>query len=106
MSFMSEEIIKEAIEVHHNANRVTYETIAALLDNAETQELVFHGKTLVVSYQLECGFTLRGEGSVVDPANFNIEIGRQVARQNVENQLWQLEGYRLQWKLFEEGDKL
>ncbi|MBD2489030.1 Gp49 family protein [Aulosira sp. FACHB-615] len=86
-----------------SSNRVTPEQIAALLDSAETQEHVFWSKELVVSYKLSNGFTICGRGACVDPANFDIEIGRRVARENAENQLWQLEGYVLQNKLHEQG---
>jgi hypothetical protein len=84
---------------NHNSNRVTLDQIKELLDNAKTQEAVFWEKEVVVSYKLDSGFTVLGRGACVDPANFNIEIGRQVARKQVEDQLWQLEGYLLQNKL-------
>ena len=84
---------------NHNSNRVTSEQIEALLEAAETQEVVFWNKEVVVSYKLASGFTLLGRGACVDPANFDIEIGRKVAIQQVKDQLWQLEGYLLQNKL-------
>jgi len=77
-------------------NRVTQEEITALLDTAETQEHTFWEKELVVSYKLASGFTVSGRGACVDSANFDLEIGRQVARRDAEKQLWQLEGYRKQ----------
>lgn len=77
-------------------NKVTPEKIKALLDNAETQETIFWNKELVVSFKLESGFTVTGRGACVDPKNFDIELGRKVAREDAENQLWKLEGYRLQ----------
>lgn len=83
-------------------NKITPDQIKALLDEAETQEHIFHGKELIVSYKLKCGFTVSGRGACVDPSNFDLEIGRKVAREDAENQMWKLEGYRLQWKLFEE----
>jgi Phage protein (N4 Gp49/phage Sf6 gene 66) family len=84
-------------------NRVTPEQIKALLDSAETQEHVFWSKELFVSYKLSSGFTVTGRGACIDPANFNLEIGRKVAREDAENQLWQLEGYRKQIELHEAG---
>lgn len=82
-----------------NQNRVTQEQIDLLLDNAQTQEHIFWDKELIVSYKLESGFTVAGRGACVDPANFDLEIGRRVARDDAANQLWQLEGYRLQLSL-------
>ena len=84
-------------------NKITQEHINGLLDLSETQEHIFRDKELVVSYKLPNGFTIAGRGACVDPANFDIEIGRKVAREDAENQLWKLEGYLLQQKLHQEG---
>lgn len=95
--------INALLDEQGNPNRVTPETIEKLLNEANIEEAVLHGKCLVVSYELKNGFTIRGEGSVVDKRYFNLDIGRKVARQNAENQLWQLEGYRLQQRLYDSG---
>ncbi|MBW4598910.1 MAG: hypothetical protein KME29_04680 [Calothrix sp. FI2-JRJ7] len=84
-------------------NTVTQEQIDKLLDESDTQEHVFWGKELMVSYRLKCGFTVSGRAACVDPLNFNFEIGRKVARQDAANQLWKLEGYLLQWRLYVQG---
>lgn len=86
-----------------NSNRVTQEEIEELINSAETQEHVFWGKELVVSYKLRSGFTVTGRGACVDPANFDVEIGRRLARTDVMNQLWKLEGYRKQLELKADG---
>ena len=88
-------------EPWYKDNKVHKERIDYLLNNAETQEHIFWGKELVVSFKLASGFTVSGRGACVDPANFDIEIGRKVAREDAENQLWQLEGYLLQNALYE-----
>lgn len=81
--------------------KVTQTQIDYLLDSAQTQEHIFWDKELVISYLLHNGFTILGRGACVDPRNFDLEIGRKVARQDASNKLWQLEGYLLQNKLFE-----
>ncbi len=86
-------------------NKVTSDQIKSILDNAETQEVVFWDKEVVVSYKLYNGFTIIGRGACVDPANFNLQIGRSVAREQAENKLWELEGYLLQNKLYQEKIK-
>jgi hypothetical protein len=83
-------------------NKVTQSQINKILDDAETQETIFWEKEVVVSYRLYNGFTIIGRGACVDPANFNIEIGKKVAREQAENKLWELEGYLLQNKLYKE----
>lgn len=84
-------------------NRVTSEQIEALLNQAETQEHTFWEKELVVSYRLPSGFTVTGRGACIDPANFDLEVGRRVAREDAANQLWQLEGYLKQNELHKAG---
>lgn len=84
-------------------NTVTQDEIDALIDASEVQEHIFWGKELAVSYKLPSGFTILGRAACVDPANFDIEIGRKIAKESVEHQLWQLEGYRLQLELKSQG---
>lgn len=80
-------------------SKIKLEDIQRLLDEAEKQEVVLWEKELIVSYKLKSGFTILGRAACVNPANFDIEIGRQLAREDAENQLWQLEGYVLQLEL-------
>ena len=75
--------------------------IRAMLNEAETQETIYFGKCLVVVYKLKNGFCLVGVGACVDPGDFNLEIGRQVAEGQVIDQLFKLEGYLLQNQLFQ-----
>jgi hypothetical protein len=84
-------------------NKVKLEDLEALIDNAEKEEHLFFGKALVIEYRLPNGFTIQGRGACVDPANFDIEIGRKVAREQAINKMWELEGYLLQQRLHDEG---
>lgn len=85
-----------------NKNTVTQAQIEKLLDSADIEEAILHGKVLIAddSFPSRGGFTITGRAACVDPANFDLEIGRKVARADVAKQLWQLEGYLLQQKLF------
>jgi hypothetical protein len=84
------------------ANTVTQQQIDALLDNATREEHLFHnGKSLIISYQLENGWTVDGRAAIVDLAGFDLEIGRLIAKQDAVRQLWALEGYLLQNELYE-----
>ena len=49
------------------------------------------------------GFVLIGKSAPADPANFNEEVGRKFAREDAMRQLWQLEGYLLREKLYQES---
>ena len=48
---------------------------------------------------LKNGFTLTGESACADPAKFNAEIGRKIARANALNKAWPLMGYVLRSQL-------
>lgn len=57
---------------------------------------------------LKNGFTVTGESACVSPANFNAQIGRDIAYGKAREKIWQLEGYRLKQavmdgKVTEEG---
>jgi hypothetical protein len=84
-----------------NSTKVTQEEVTALLNSADIEEAVLFGATLVVAYQFPSlgGWTVRGEGSVVDPNNFDIETGRKYAREQVEHKLWQHLGFVKQLEL-------
>ncbi|MEM7578267.1 MAG: Gp49 family protein [Cyanobacteria bacterium P01_A01_bin.80] len=82
-------------------NKVELDYLKFLLDKAESQEQVFWGKEMCISYKLECGFTITGRCACVNPANFIEEVGRQLCYEDALDQIWKFEGYRLQWKLYE-----
>lgn len=52
---------------------------------------------------LKNGFTVTGESACASPENFNVEIGRKIARENAVNKIWMLEGYLLKQRLSNEG---
>lgn len=51
---------------------------------------------------LENGFTVTGESACASPENFNEEIGKKIAYENARNKIWQLEGYLLKERLYQE----
>ena len=48
---------------------------------------------------LRNGFTVYGASACASPENFNAEIGRRIARENAEREIWPLMGYELRSKL-------
>lgn len=54
----------------------------------------------ICNITLDNGFSVRGESACVDPRNFNLEIGRQIAYRNAFDKLWQLMGFLLCEKRF------
>jgi hypothetical protein len=48
---------------------------------------------------LQNGFTVTGESACASPENFDVEIGRKIARSNAVQKIWPLMGYALKEKL-------
>lgn len=84
-----------------NAPRLTPEMIDGAIEQ-ETYTTLPSGKVMVCELTLTNGFTVRGEAATVSKANFNEEIGRKISFQNARDRIWELEGYLLQEKLFQQ----
>ncbi|NEO43295.1 MAG: hypothetical protein F6K53_20110 [Moorea sp. SIO4A1] len=81
-------------------DKITQEYIDKILDDSDVEYFEAFGKTVVAVYRLrKNGHVLVGVGACVTPANFDVEIGKKVAREDVSNQLWAREGYLLQERL-------
>ncbi|WP_046205836.1 Gp49 family protein [Acinetobacter radioresistens] len=52
---------------------------------------------------LENGFTVTGESACASPENFNAKIGQKVAYGNAREKIWELEGYLLKEKLYQDS---
>ena len=68
---------------------------------SESYVVLPSGKSMICELMLRNGYSVRGESSVVSKENFDVEIGKKISRENARNQIWQLEGYLLQQKLWE-----
>ena len=76
--------------------RITEEKIKRMMRNAEQTVYTAFGKCTIVAMKFENGFILTASSACVDPANYDINLGAKYAREQIEHQLWQLEGYALQ----------
>lgn len=74
--------------------KVTKEGIEARIKSVDYHVLPNSSVTLC-NITMTNGFSVRGESACVDPRNFNMEIGRNIAYRNAFNSLWALEGYLL-----------
>lgn len=88
-----------AAAVQKTPNRVTLESLKAKIVAEEIVNPSFAGHVTVVIAKLENGFVLVGKSAPADPANFNEELGLQLAREDVIRQMWPLEGYALRERL-------
>lgn len=83
-------------------NTITLESIENLI---QKEEYFNNGKTTVCVLTLVNDFEVTGTSAPVDRANFDEEIGKKYAREKAIDKMWELEGYRLQWELFQQSDK-
>lgn len=82
----------EALLANSPAPRVT----PAQLDATIVETTYLYHKTLTICVlELRNGFLVTGESACADPANYNREIGNQIAYKNAREKIWALEGYLL-----------
>ena len=83
------------------APRLTPALIDATID-CETYTVLPSGRVTICEMTLKNGFVVLGESSCVSKENFNAELGQKIARENARNKIWELEGYLLKQRLFEQ----
>ena len=92
---MNEQQIEKEIQAKKLvADRLT----PSMIDDTIVREdyHIFPGTTLTVCCLiLRNGFTVVGESACVDPNNFDVELGRKIARSKAREMIWPLEGYAL-----------
>ena len=100
---MSEDVIESKIQDKGlDAPRLTPAAIDAVIKDKTFTNLP-SGKCVICEITLLNGYTVRGESACVSPENFDQEIGNEIAFTNARDKIWQLEGYLLQEKLFQDG---
>tara|TARA_R110000850_G_scaffold233967_3_gene358868 strand:+ start:10778 stop:11032 length:255 start_codon:yes stop_codon:yes gene_type:complete len=62
-----------------------------------------HGTLTMCVLDLKGGAAVVGTSNCIDPANFDKEMGRSVARQNAVGKMWELEGYACKTRGFTEN---
>ncbi len=80
--------------------RVTEDMICSKIKNIDFTVMP-SGKAVVCEITLENGFTVRGESAVVDPANFILEIGQNIAFTHAVDKIWEVEGYLMQERKYQ-----
>ncbi|MCG7945844.1 MAG: Gp49 family protein [Candidatus Thiodiazotropha taylori] len=98
MTEMTDEQLEKAIEDQPH-EKVTKEGIDARI--ADVSYTVLQDSTVTIcNIVLDNGFSVRGESACVDPRNFNMQVGREIAYRDAFNKLWQLEGYLLVERIY------
>ncbi len=81
--------------------KVTLEGIKAKI-KGETYLVLPDGRTTLCILDLENGYTIKGLSACVDPAEFDLNLGRKYAFEDAFKQIWALEGYLLAEKMFQD----
>lgn len=79
--------------------KVTLDGIKAKI-KGETYLVLPDGRTTLCILDLENGYTIKGLSACVDPAEFNLDLGRKYAFEDAFKQIWALEGYLLAEKMY------
>jgi hypothetical protein len=78
--------------------KVTLDGIKAKI-KGETYLVLPDGRTTLCILDLENGYTIKGLSACVDPAEFDLNLGRKYAFEDAIRQIWPLEGYLLAEKM-------
>ena len=82
-------------------NFVSESYIRAVMSQAEYDVIDgLFDKTTIVSAKMPNGFVIVASSSCVDPSNYDPEIGIKICKKEIENKLWELEGYALAERLY------
>ncbi len=73
-------------------SKLTLEKIEALV---EKETFIHHGTLTVCILDLKNGAVATGTSNVIDPANYDQEIGTTCARSQAIGSIWELEGYAM-----------
>jgi len=98
MSLMHDAIEREMREKGLNAPSVTSELVKSRITGEQYH--VFPGTTVTVCLlTLKNGFSVHGVSAAASPENFDEELGRKIARDRAESEIWKFEGYLLREQL-------
>ena len=96
----NEDILEARLQQTAQAPRLTPNYIDSLIQTVRYH--VFPGTTTTVCcIELPNGFTVTGDSACASPANFNAQVGREIAYRNAREKIWELEGYLLRQRMFE-----
>jgi hypothetical protein len=82
--------------------KVTQDQINNILAESEMKIFKIFDKCTVVICKLPNGFIITESSACVDPENFDEVIGYEICMERITNKIWELEGYALQKKVYED----
>lgn len=93
---------QKLIELGLTSERITPKAIDSKIKDIE---FYVFPKTLmtICCIKLINDFVVVGQSACAHPENFNERIGKEISFNNARDKIWELEGFLLKQKLFEEG---
>lgn len=76
-------------------NKLSVEHIEAVIVGEEYYNPSLKPSHTICILKLANGFTTTGESAPVEPANYDAELGKKIARDRAVSKVWELEGYVL-----------
>ena len=86
-------------------NVVTKENINLIVSQTKFDVTTVFDKCTVVSAKLPNGFVLVEYSACVDKENYDVDLGYEICKKKIINKIWELEGYRLQQKIYKKNKK-
>lgn len=86
-----------------NKNTVTKKQIDEIVKNSTFDARTFFDKCTVVAMRLPNGFVLVESSACVDPENYDLNMGISACKERLIARVWELEGYKLQDRLYRES---
>lgn len=93
----------EKYEENNMASTVDEDDIDDLLGNSDVKIYTSFNKCTIVACKLPNGFVIVESSACVNPENYDAEMGVDICLNKIKDKVWELEGYYLQKRLYEES---
>jgi hypothetical protein len=85
------------------APTITDDDIEDIIEHTKFKTFTVFDKCTVVVAELPNGFILTESSACVSPENYDADEGYDICFGKIEDKIWELEGYRLQQKVYEDS---
>lgn len=85
------------------APTITDDDIEDIIEHTKFKTFTVFDKCTVVVAELPNGFILTESSACVSPENYDADEGYNICFGKIEDKIWELEGYRLQQKVYEDS---
>ena len=82
---------------------ITDDDIEDIIKHTKFKTFTVFDKCTVVVAELPNGFILTESSACVSPENYDADEGYDICVGKIEDKIWELEGYRLQQKVYEDS---